>query len=112
MADKKIAPKKERLQVLRREELAPTYYANYFGVLATKGDVRLRFGQVQEASPEKLEANVVADVYLSPDHLLDYIQLLVSKLPQYAQMFPDTAWSAMAMRADASVRADDKTEAE
>lgn len=37
-------PKKKKETVYRGEDDAPKVYANYLGLLATKGDVRLRFG--------------------------------------------------------------------
>lgn len=88
----------KREQVIRGSEAAPIYYANYLGVLGTKGDIRLRFGQVEEASADKLSVNVSAHVYVAPDHLLDFVQLLLRKMREYGDMFPNTAWERLAQQ--------------
>ncbi|HUF22700.1 MAG TPA: hypothetical protein VMN81_01135 [Vicinamibacterales bacterium] len=95
-----------RKQVLRGEDSAPIYYANYFGVLATKGDVRLRVGQVEEASAETLAVKVSADIYIAPEHFLDLIALLVRKTRDYPDLFPNTEWVRISARLDEVLMAD------
>lgn len=86
----------KREQEIRGSEAAPIYYANYLGVLGTKGDIRLRFGQVEEATAEKLSVNVSAHIYIAPDHLVDFVQLLLKKMREYGELFPNTAWERIA----------------
>lgn len=89
-------PLVNRQQVFRGDDSAAMYYANYFGLLATKGDVRLRVGQVEEASAEKISVKVSADIYIAPEHFLDLVTLMVKKTREYPQLFPDTQWAAIA----------------
>lgn len=101
-----------REQVLRNNDTAPVYYANYLGMLGTKGDVRLRFGQVGDATEDKVDVNVLAHIYVSPDHLLDFVQLLVTKMQQYGTLFPDSAWERLLTHIQATGDNDKKAQAE
>lgn len=81
--------------IFRGTETVPTHYANYLGLLATKGDVRLRFGRVVGDNG----VDVLVDVYVSPDHLRDFIDVLFTKIHDYAAVFPASAWPCIATNA-------------
>ncbi|WP_447963978.1 DUF3467 domain-containing protein [Nitrospira sp. Ecomares 2.1] len=96
---KKVVELQRQREVMGVEE-APTYYSNSVEIATSLWDIRIRFGELKEASREHLIVKNLATVYLSPAHAKAVSVLLAEKIKDYELTFgaiptapisPDTA---------------------
>lgn len=95
----KFVPSPDRQQIDRKADDVPTYYANFMAVVGSQHDVCMRFGILLESTPEKLEVEHVARVFLSPTHAKAIRDLLNRKIAEYERVFP--GWRTPAPESDA-----------
>ena len=83
-----FVPSPDRKQIDRKADDVPTYYANFMGIVGTSHDICLRFGLILESTPDKLEVEHVARVFMSPSHAKAVRDLLNRKIAMYERIFP------------------------
>ena len=77
------APRQQRPVESVRSEKFVSGYANYVGVTTTPWDVRLNFGEIVTATPEKLAVIEFASVVMSPQHAKSLLLVLAQQLAEY-----------------------------
>lgn len=66
----------ERAQIYRGGESAPTLYVNSIRLTGTTWDLRMRCCLVESADDEKVINNVVANIFMTPQHAKELRDLL------------------------------------
>lgn len=63
-----------------------TIYANSAKVEASVWDIRIRLGQIEEASATQLVINEVVCVYMSPEHAKAFLKVLETGIENYEKL--------------------------
>jgi hypothetical protein len=104
-----LTPEQMKTLAKRRETLvgaesAPRIYSNNVSISVSPWDIRLRFGQIEEATPEKLVVRELVTIFLSPQHAKLFSDLLAQKMAQYDEI----AQSALAAAAQIQKASDEE----
>ncbi len=88
-AHKKQAPRtnKKREQVFLNDENVLTFYSNNVTTLMTIWDFKLTFGEIKEATQDKLVVWNKASVFMSPQHAKAVSELLAKQIALYEEKF-------------------------
>jgi hypothetical protein len=86
--DAPAAAKKERRQIQKGLETAPRLYSNNVMLTGSPWDLRMIFGQIEEADADHLTIAHEIVVYMSPAHAKLFAALLTKKIADYEEKFP------------------------
>jgi hypothetical protein len=82
-----FAKLKMRPQVRKRSPNHLSVYANFTNVESNFNDIRIVFGEVLEASTEKVVGEDKVTIIMSPEHAKSVAQALETVISQYEKLF-------------------------
>jgi hypothetical protein len=79
----KSVPKTREVQYTKGLDNLPSFYVNNTSAMVSNFDVKLTFGQLSEASEEKLVVDPQLVLFMSPQHAKAVVDLLATQLKAY-----------------------------
>ena len=83
---KAFSPKRQK-EVYSGVEEPPTYYSNSAEIGTSLWDIRINWGEIKEATKERILVKHLATVYMSPSHAKAVAELLNEKIKEYEETF-------------------------